>query len=248
MAIKCPNCNTENPEDSIYCGKCATSLSSEEYAQVSFTKTLLTPVEDLAKGTLFANRYEIIEELGKGGMGKVYKALDNEINEDVAIKLLKPEIAGDEKIIERFRNELKIARKITHENVCRTYDIGREEATPYITMEFVKGEDLKSLIKKKESLQKEEALGIPIQCVTVRTPQQLKVKEAKVDSTSADADSLSEQKFTPDKDGFVEVVFVVEDGIAKAKQVKTGIQSETHIEIVEGLSEKEEIVTGNISG
>ncbi|MGD9347568.1 MAG: zinc ribbon domain-containing protein, partial [Candidatus Aminicenantes bacterium] len=97
MAIKCPKCKSENPDDSIYCSKCATPLSSDEHDQASFTKTLLTPVEDLAKGTLFADRYEIIEELGKGGMGKVYKALDNEIHEDVAIKLLKPEIAGDEK-------------------------------------------------------------------------------------------------------------------------------------------------------
>jgi tetratricopeptide (TPR) repeat protein len=160
MATQCPKCNTENPDDSIYCGKCATSLTSDENAQASFTKTLLTPVDDLAKGTLFANRYEIIDELGKGGMGKVYKALDKEIHEEVAIKLLKPEIAADDKIIERFRNELKIARKITHENVCRTYDIGREEATPYITMEYVPGEDLKSLIKRKGPLQKEEALGI----------------------------------------------------------------------------------------
>ena len=63
--------------------------------------------------------------------------------------------------------------------------------------------------------------------------------------TSADVDSSSEKKYTPDKDGFVEVVFIVEDGVAKAKQVKTGIQSETHIEIVEGLSEEEEIVTGS---
>lgn len=131
--------------------------------QSSFTKTLITSVEDLPQGALFAGRYEIIDELGKGGMGKVYKALDNEIHEEVAIKLLKPEIAADEKIIERFRDELKIAHKITHKNVCRTYHIGKEDGTPYITMGFVPGEDLKSLIKKKEKLSKEEALGIAIQ-------------------------------------------------------------------------------------
>jgi HlyD family secretion protein len=91
---------------------------------------------------------------------------------------------------------------------------------------------------------REDALGIPIQCVTVRTPEQLKKKEPEA-SGVAIADNSSEENYVPDKDGYVEVVFIVEDGIAKAKQVKTGIQSETHIEIIEGLSEGEEIVTGS---
>jgi HlyD family secretion protein len=91
---------------------------------------------------------------------------------------------------------------------------------------------------------REDALGIPIQCVTVRTPEQLKKKEPEA-SGVAIADNSSKENYVPDKDGFVEVVFIVEDGIAKAKQVKTGIQSETHIEIIEGLSEGEEIVTGS---
>jgi HlyD family secretion protein len=91
---------------------------------------------------------------------------------------------------------------------------------------------------------RENALGIPIQCVTVRTPEQLKpmTPEGK---NLAIADDSSEQKFIPDKDGFCEVVFVVKDGIVEARQVKTGIQSDTHIEILEGLSEGDEIVVGN---
>jgi tetratricopeptide (TPR) repeat protein len=160
MATQCPKCYTDNPSDSKFCKECATPLPSIEGAQISFTKTLLTPIEDLAQGALFANRYEILEELGKGGMGKVFKARDNEIHEEVAIKLLRPEIAANEKIIERFRNELKIARKISHENVCRTYHFSKEEGTPYITMEYVQGEDLKRLIKTKGKLTKEEVLGI----------------------------------------------------------------------------------------
>ncbi|MGD8540511.1 MAG: serine/threonine-protein kinase, partial [Candidatus Aminicenantes bacterium] len=160
MTVKCPKCHSDNPDTQKFCGECAAPLTSGEDIQPSLTKTLLTPVEDLPQGTLFANRYEIIEELGKGGMGRVYKALDKEIHEEVAIKLLKPEIAADEKIIERFRNELKIARKISHKNVCRTYHISKEEGTPYITMEYVEGEDLKSLVKKRGRVPKEEALGI----------------------------------------------------------------------------------------
>jgi serine/threonine protein kinase/tetratricopeptide (TPR) repeat protein len=165
MTTKCPKCHSDNPDTKQFCGDCGTQLIAPKVTpaqdkQSSLTKTLLTPVEDLAQGTLFAGRYEIIKELGKGGMGKVYKALDKEIHEEVAIKLLRPEIAADGKIIERFRNELKIARKITHKNVCRTFHIGKEDGTPYITMEFVPGEDLKNLIKMKGKLPKEEALGI----------------------------------------------------------------------------------------
>jgi serine/threonine protein kinase/tetratricopeptide (TPR) repeat protein len=158
MGIKCPKCQHENPDDTLYCGKCATPLKLSE--DISATKTLETQVEQLAPGSTFANRYEIIEELGKGGMGRVYKVHDAEIAEEVALKLLKPEIASDENTIERFRNELKIARKVSHKNVCRMYDIGREDEKYFITMEYVAGEDLKSLIRKKGNLSTEEAIGI----------------------------------------------------------------------------------------
>ncbi len=71
---------------------------------------------------MFADRYEIIEKLGKGGMGRVYKALDTEVNEKIAVKLIKPEVAADKNTIKRFRNKLKSARKIIHKNVCQMYD------------------------------------------------------------------------------------------------------------------------------
>ena len=93
-------------------------------------------------------------------MGKVYKVVDREINEEIALKLLNPEIASDERTIERFRNELKYARKITHKNVCRMHDINREEETYYITMEFVPGEDLKSIIGREGQLSEKTALSL----------------------------------------------------------------------------------------
>jgi serine/threonine protein kinase len=139
MAIKYPKCQFENPDDAQYCGKCTTPLKPLEDASV--TKTLETPARGLISGTTFAARYEVIEELGKGGMGRVYKALDKEINEEVAIKLLKPEIASDEMTVERFRNELKFARRIAHKNICKMYHLAKDEDTPYITMEYVKGKD-----------------------------------------------------------------------------------------------------------
>ncbi|MEE9159053.1 MAG: protein kinase, partial [Gammaproteobacteria bacterium] len=82
-----------------------------------------TPVKGLTRGMTFAERYEFIEELGQGGMGTVYKVFDKKINEEVALKLLNPEIAADEKTIVRFSNELKLARKIAHRNVGRMYEL-----------------------------------------------------------------------------------------------------------------------------
>ena len=91
---------------------------------------------------------------------------------------------------------------------------------------------------------RESALCVPLQCVTVRTPEQLKQK-AKANGKGAAADTTPPQLYTPDKDGFVQVVFVVADGVAKAVQVETGIQSDTHIEILSGISEGNVIVTGS---
>jgi len=148
MTIQCPKCQHENPDQSSFCGKCGTKLDLE----ASPTKTMETPREELTTGATFANRYQIIEELGKGGMGRVYKANDKEVHTKIALKLIKPEIASDQKIIERFRNELKIARDISHKNVCRMYDLNKEKGSYYITMEYVSGEDLKSFVHRSGQL------------------------------------------------------------------------------------------------
>lgn len=112
------------------------------------TKTLRAPIEELNQGTLFAERYKIIEELGSGGMGKVYRVLDKKTDEELALKLIRPEVSADKKTIERFTNELKLAHKISHRNVCRIFHLGEEEGTHYITMEYLKGEDLKNRLDK----------------------------------------------------------------------------------------------------
>jgi serine/threonine protein kinase len=145
--MKCPKCHSDYPDDTRFCSNCGTQLIPAEEISASQTKTLQTPLE-LARRSTFANRYDVIEELGRGGMGRVYRVFDKQIQEEVALKLLKPEIAADKKTIERFRNEIKFARKIAHRNVCRMYDISEEEGTQYITMEYVLGEDLKSTIKR----------------------------------------------------------------------------------------------------
>jgi len=160
MGIKCPKCHFENPDDTLYCGKCATPLPPPEEILASPTKTLETPVKELTRGTTFAGRYEFIEELGKGGMGRVYKVFDKKIKEEVAVKILKPEIASDETTIERFSNELKLARKIIHKNVGRMYELMEDEGTHYITMEYVAGEDLKSFIRRAGQLTVDKAVSI----------------------------------------------------------------------------------------
>jgi serine/threonine protein kinase/Flp pilus assembly protein TadD len=98
-------------------------------------------------GALFAARYQIIEELGGGGMGKVYRALDTKVGEEIAIKVIRPEIGADRTTIERFKNELKLARKIVHKSVGRVYDLNEERGRFYITLEYVRGEDLKTFIR-----------------------------------------------------------------------------------------------------
>ncbi len=150
MAVNCPKCRAENPETSRFCADCGTQLGEQK--PESQTKTLQTPISELATGTVFANRYQIIEELGKGGMGKVYKVFDQEIRAKMALKLIRPEVAAGHTTIERFRNELKLARDISHKNICRMYDLGREAGDYFITMEYVSGEDLKSFIRRSKQL------------------------------------------------------------------------------------------------
>ncbi|MCK4759437.1 MAG: protein kinase, partial [Candidatus Aminicenantes bacterium] len=158
--MECPKCHSDNLEDSGFCSKCGTQLPPSEESSASPTETLETPTKELTRGTTFAGRYEIIEELGKGGMGKVYRVEDKKIKQEIALKLIKPEIASDKKTIERFSNELKTARMISHRNICRMFDLGEEKGTHYITMEYVSGEDLKSFIRRARQLTTGTAINI----------------------------------------------------------------------------------------
>jgi hypothetical protein len=92
MAVTCPKCHFDNPEDTTYCGKCGTKFGHA--AEPSLTRTLETTPEGLGKGELFAGRFELIEELGAGGMGIVYRAYDKKVGEEIALKILHPEIAS----------------------------------------------------------------------------------------------------------------------------------------------------------
>jgi serine/threonine protein kinase len=98
------------------------------------------------------SRYEVLRELGCGGMGRVYQARDRETNEVLALKVLRPEVAAEPSMAERFKNELRLARRITHKNVCRIYDFNRVEPLAYISMEYVDGETLRAQLDRAGAL------------------------------------------------------------------------------------------------
>ena len=114
----------------------------------------------LAVGQRFAGRYDILELLGTGGMGVVYRAFDREVGEVVAIKALRPDLGIDATLLERFKQELRLARRITHRNVVRTYDLGEVDGIYYITMELVRGTTVATLIREAGRLAVPAALTI----------------------------------------------------------------------------------------
>src|SRR3984957_8119131 len=100
----------------------------------------------LETGDVMAGRYEILQLLGEGGMGAVYKARDRELDRFVALKLIRRELSSNPAIVARFKQELLLSHLVTHKNVIRIYDLGDSDGIKFITMEFVEGEDLRSLI------------------------------------------------------------------------------------------------------
>ena len=157
--MKCSVCQYQNPDDTRFCGNCGRVLPGTASSSVAFTQTLQPPRE-LERGTTLAGRFEIIEELGRGGMGKVYKAFDTKVRENVALKLLRPEIGMDEERVDRFRNEIKLARRISQRHVCRMYDLGEDGLNFFITMEYVPGENLKSFIRRSGNLTEAKAVTL----------------------------------------------------------------------------------------
>ena len=114
----------------------------------------------LEPGTILASRYEILEILGEGGMGAVYKAQDLELERDVALKVIRPELASDREILQRFKQELILARQVSDRNVIRIFDLGEAEKIKFITMEYVEGESLHAILRQRGKLEVAEAVDI----------------------------------------------------------------------------------------
>jgi hypothetical protein len=137
----------------------ADAVLAEETVASAALSPSLSPAALAALGV----RYEILAEAGHGSMGNVYKARDRETGETVALKLLKPEIASDQAMMDRFKNELLFARKITHKNVCRVYEFNRVAGIAYTSMEFVEGESLRSVLNRFGGLPQRKATDLGLQ-------------------------------------------------------------------------------------
>ncbi len=154
--MRCSGCGAENPAETKLCVGCGSELSGSDSRE---DDTLEAPADSASDELLFG-RYRLLEELGRGGMGRVLRVLDSKIHEEIALKLIHPEVSSRPGVKDRFRNELKLARKVAHPNVCRVFDFGEYEGTPFITMEFVAGEDLDGVLKKYSPLATDRALEI----------------------------------------------------------------------------------------
>ncbi|MGB8957755.1 MAG: protein kinase [Candidatus Aminicenantales bacterium] len=167
--MKCPKCHTDNPDTSRFCGSCATLLSSDGQPPDSLTKTLQTPAHVLSKDSIIAGKYRIIEEIGRGGMGVVYKTEDIKLKRPVALKFLPHQWVSDPDARERFVQEARAASALDHPNICNIYEIGEaEDGRMYIAMACYEGESLRDKIKRGP-LKQEEAVGIAIQAATGMT-------------------------------------------------------------------------------
>jgi putative nucleotidyltransferase with HDIG domain len=142
----CPDCEATNEAAAQTCYRCAATLRTT-----------------LGKGSIVASRYEILSALGSGGMGTVYKAHDRVLDEAVALKVLRPEIALDPDMARRFQLEIKLARKVTHKNVCRLHEYGEDGGTRYLSMEFVAGTNLRQVVQAQGGLLAEGALTVALE-------------------------------------------------------------------------------------
>ena len=162
MAIKCPKCQFENPAHTHFCGNCAAPLTSAQDVAISKTITIQQPPQAISRESILAGKYKIIEPIGRGGMGVVYKAEDIKLERIVALKFLPAELTDNPEARERFVREAKAAAALSHPHICTVHEINEEGNEPFIVMEYVEGQSLKEKIRKG-ALAQAEALDIAIQ-------------------------------------------------------------------------------------
>lgn len=175
--MECPVCAAKNPDAASECGRCHTPLpirvsqeTLDESGATADWSVAVTPQAgvsassgELKEGTVLAGRYEILQLLGEGGMGAVYKARDSELDRIVVLKLIRPELAKNPEILRRFKQELILARQVTHKNVIRIFDLGQSDGIKFITMDFVEGQDLRRLLLEQGKFPPEQAARIMLQ-------------------------------------------------------------------------------------
>jgi hypothetical protein len=157
----CPICAAAVPAASRFCLNCGAALGGSAVPTEAMAErkppssSSGTDEGRFPAGTMLGERYKIIGLLGRGGMGEVYRAADLKLEQQVALKFLPPQNA---RLIERFRAEVRIARQVSHRNVCRVYDLGEIDGAAFISMEYVDGEDLGSLLRRIGRLPGDKAL------------------------------------------------------------------------------------------
>jgi eukaryotic-like serine/threonine-protein kinase len=165
--VSCPNCGAEVPAGG-HCPSCSAQTYADDAASAATQAIPGVPGPPpsslnafrIAPGQRFGERFTLIEEIGAGGMGQVYKAIDVTLGKTVALKLVRARSGPQEQTLERFRRELTLAREVTHPNVCRVYDLGEIERTLFISMEYVDGQSLDDLIQSVGTLSTKQTIAI----------------------------------------------------------------------------------------
>jgi serine/threonine-protein kinase len=158
--VFCPNCSDFVAREGHLCSRCGVDLSAT-FPEEAFEASAVSGSRlEFPTGSTFADRYTIIERIGAGGMGVVYKAIDTMLDGEVALKVIQPSLAQMPGFIERFRREVRVTRQITHPNICRFHDIGDDQGILYVSMEWIEGETLRELLEKTGMLREGRALEI----------------------------------------------------------------------------------------
>ncbi len=201
----CARCHTPNPTSAENCSRCGSGLdAAAEAADVGFGATLeVSDSASIHTGTDFGPRYHVESLLGSGGMGKVYKARDRELDRTVAIKVLRPDLMTDAQAMQRFKHELLLASSISHPNILRIHDLGEYNAVKFISMAYVDGGDLTQL------LHREGRLPLPR---TLNIMKQLAAALAAAHGVSVVHRDLKPQNILLDRDDHI---YVSDFGIAK---------------------------------
>jgi len=158
--VFCPNCSDFVAREGHLCSRCGIDLSAT-FPEGEFQAPAISGNHlEFPTGASFADRYTIIERIGAGGMGIVYKAIDTMLDSEVALKVIQPTLAEVPGFIERFRREVRVTRQITHPNICRFHDIGEDQGIFYVSMEWIEGETVRDLLGKTGMLREGRALEV----------------------------------------------------------------------------------------
>lgn len=244
--MECSHCRTANSPSAVRCSNCNAPFSFDG-ATLTTGAGVLTPPSSLGEvwplgtpnsgsgagaslgvtlqaRTVLAGRYEILELLGHGGMGAVYKARDAELDRLVALKVIRPELAADPDVLHRFKQEIILARQVTHKNAIRIFDLGESHGFKFITMEFIEGQDLKRIITEQGKLSRVESVRI--------------VKQVCLALEAAHSEGVVHRDLKPhnimlDKSGRV---FVMDFGVARSTAIPGKTQTGTVIGTPEYMS------------